>query len=256
MALSFREQAFRLWYWYVSTIDKNAEVIFMNFGYSDKDEVVKLKDEHEINRYSIQLYHHLAIEKEIKNKDIVEIGCGRGGGLSYITETFSPASAIGVDLNKRAISFCNHNYTSDNISFEQGDAQNLGLKDNSCDLLINVESSHRYPDFAAFLKEVHRMLRPGGSFLFTDFRFDYDYEGMKEMVAKCGLKIEKKKNINNEVLAALNLDDNRRRSLVQKLVPKMLHKVALSFAGNVGSETYKRFKNRKYIYFSYVLTKE
>ena len=35
----------------------------------------------------------------------MEIGCGRGGGLSYITKNFLPASAIGVDLDKLAVAF-------------------------------------------------------------------------------------------------------------------------------------------------------
>src|ERR1700722_10634175 len=35
---------------------------------------------------------------------------------------------------------------------------------------VNVEASHLYPDFPKFLSEVARVLRPGGHFLYTDFR--------------------------------------------------------------------------------------
>ncbi|BDX38885.1 hypothetical protein CYCD_22400 [Tenuifilaceae bacterium CYCD] len=61
--------------------------------------------------------------------------------------------------------------------------------------------------------------------------------------------------INKEVIAALELDDNRRRKLIKKLAPKFLHKIALNFAGTVGSDTYNKFASNKYIYFSYVLKK-
>ena len=99
MKFNFRESLFQIWYWYVNKLDKNAEILFMNYGFSDKDQVIPMDKQNEPDRYSIQLYHHLARATEIKNKDIVEIGCGRGGGLSYIVKNFSPTTAIGIDLD-------------------------------------------------------------------------------------------------------------------------------------------------------------
>jgi SAM-dependent methyltransferase len=239
----------------VNKVDKNAEILFMNYGYNDKDQEITMDDQNEPDRYSIQLYSHLACEAEIKNKDIVEIGCGRGGGLSYITKNFSPASAKGIDMDKQAISFCNRNYTLDNLSFLQGDAQNLSLENNTCDVVINVESSHRYPDMEAFLGEVSRILRPDGYFLFTDFRYDYEIENLKKELGLSGMTVLKERFINQEVIAALELDDERKHKLIKKLTPKLLHKIALNFSGTIGSETYNQFKSHKYIYFSYVLKK-
>ena len=255
MEINFRESMFRIWYRYVNNIDKNAEILFMNYGYSDKDQMILMDEQNEPNRYSIQLYHHLACETEIKNKDIVEIGCGRGGGLSYITKNFSPASALGVDLDKQAILFCKNHYALDKLSFFQGDAQNLCLENNTFDVVINVESSHRYPNMEAFLGEVFRILRPNGYFLFTDFRYDNEYEDIKKELELSGMSVLKERFINQEVVAALELDDERKRKLIEKLIPKILRKIALNFGGVIGSETYNQFASRKYIYFSYVLKK-
>lgn len=255
MKFNFRESMFKIWYWYVNKVDKNAEILFMNYGYSDDKQEIPLDDQNEPNRYSIQLYHHLTCEIEIKNKDIVEIGCGRGGGLSYITKNFSPATAKGIDMDKLAISFCNRNYTLDNLSFLHGDAQNLSLENNSCDVVINVESSHRYPNMEAFLGEVSRILRPNGYFLFTDFLYDYEIENLKKELELSGMTVLKERFINQEVIAALELDDQRKRQLVKKLTPKLLHKIALNFSGTIGSETFNQFTSHKYIYFSYILKK-
>ncbi len=255
MKFNFRESLFRIWYWYVNKLDKNAEILFMNYGYSDKDQEVPFDEQNEPNRYSIQLYHHLASATDIKNKDIIEIGCGRGGGISYITKNFSPASAKGIDLDKQAISFCNRYYSLDGLSFSQGDAQNLSLENNTCDVVINVESSHRYPDMSAFLGEVSRILRPKGYFLFTDFRYDYEIEDLRKELELSGMSVLNERFINEEVVAALELDDERKRKLVKRLTPKVLHKIALNFAGAIGSETYNQFASRKYVYFSYVLKK-
>jgi SAM-dependent methyltransferase len=255
MKFNFHESMFRIWYWYVNKVDKNADILFMNYGYSDKNQEVLLDDQNEINRYSIQIYHHLAIATEIQNKDIVEIGCGRGGGLSYICKYFSPASALGVDLDTQAISFCNRHYTLENLMFLQGNAQSLSLENNTCDVVFSVESSHRYPDMVAFLGEVLRILRPGGYFLFTDFRYDYEMEDLKKELELSGMKVLKERIINEEVVAALKLDNDRKHKLVKKLTPKFLHRIALNFAGTIGSETYNQFASGKYVYFSYVLKK-
>src|SRR4030042_7185850 len=157
MKSNFRDWLFRVWYWYVNKIDKNAEILFMNFGYADTNPSIILETQDEGNRYSVQLYQHLASAIGLKNKDIAEIGCGRGGGLEYITKCFSPASAKGIDLDKRAIAFCNRHYALKGLSFLQGNAQKLPLGDNTVDVVINVESSHRYPDMVGFLREVYRI---------------------------------------------------------------------------------------------------
>jgi len=50
---------FRAWYQYVSKLDKEGNIIFMNYGYANSGKI-KLKNKDEINRYCIQLYHHVA----------------------------------------------------------------------------------------------------------------------------------------------------------------------------------------------------
>lgn len=256
MKFEFLEWVFRIWYWYVNRADVNAEILFMNYGYNEKDQLIPLNEEDAHNRYSLQLYHHLANAIELKNKDIVEVGCGRGGGLAYIARTFAPASAIGVDLSKQAISFCNRYYSLAGVSFLQGDAQKLSLADNSCDIVINVESSHRYPDMKAFLGEVYRILRPGGYFLYTDYRNKRDIAAVKKDIQLCGMQVIRERLINPEVICSLELDDARKRDLVMRLTPGFVHITALDFAGAVGSATYKNFMSGRYVYYSYIMKKQ
>ena len=70
-----REWVFRVWYWYINRSDKNAEILFMNYGHADTTPPIYLETRDESNRYSIQLYHYLAGAIELQNKDIFEIGC-------------------------------------------------------------------------------------------------------------------------------------------------------------------------------------
>jgi ubiquinone/menaquinone biosynthesis C-methylase UbiE len=257
MKTSFRELMFRVWYWYVNHIDKNAEILFMNFGYSNPDMPVNLDPKDEFNRYSVQLYHLLGSTIDLKNKDIAEIGCGRGGGLSYIVNTFSPATALGVDLDKHAVKFCNKHFDHKGLSFAKGDAQNLFfLKDNSFDAILNLESSHRYPRMDLFLKEVNRLLRRGGYFLYTDFRYDYEMDELKQQLASSGMTILKEVMITDNVVKALEAEDEHKRILVKKLAPYFIRKIALNFAGAKGTETYNQFVTHKYEYYHFVMQKK
>ena len=61
---------YKIWYWYLSTIDKNAEVVFMNYGYSDSNHKIKLDENDEKNRYSVQLYDLVATGVNIRKKVI------------------------------------------------------------------------------------------------------------------------------------------------------------------------------------------
>ena len=246
---------YRIWYWYLSTIDKNAEVIFMNYGYSKNNHKIKLYENDEKNRYSAQLYNLVATGIDIKGKDILEVGCGRGGGLSYINRYLSPHSATGVDLNKKAIEFCKTYYSNKGIKFLQANAQSLNFQDNIFDVVINIESSHRYSQMDIFLDEVYRVLKPGGFFLFADFRHDSEIEKLNKQFENSNLKLVKDEKITANVLEALKLSTIERENLMHKLIPKFLHSVGKKFAAIEGSTTYNKFSTREYEYFFYILMK-
>lgn len=249
------EGFFRAWYRFVNRVDKKAEVVFMNYGFAEDAPNISLEPGDEINRYPIQLYHQLVRAHDLTNKDILEIGCGRGGGLAFLSRLLKPSSAIGIDRDPSAVEFCNRFWGRPGLSFQQGDAQCLPLPDNSFDVIINVESSHRYEDIRLFLAEVKRLLRPGGVFLITDFRGPEEIPELLGHFTDSGLEMTGTMNVTPQVVKALELDDDRRRALVKRLVPKFMHWIALNFAGTKDSPTYNKFATGKWIYFNYFFRK-
>jgi len=246
---------FRKWYWYISKIDRRKEILFMNFGYHNDNEKTDLSEEDEKNRYSIQLYNKLVSFAELADKKICEIGCGRGGGLSYVHKTFKPLRSAGLDLNRKAVDFCNSHYNQEGLTFIQGNAQELPFEKNAFDIVLNVESSHRYLLFSKFLSEVHRILKSGGYLLLADFRHDHKMAKMKDDISNSGFEVLHYELINDSVVNALEADDARKRDLVKRLVPPFLENTSLNFAGTIGSTTYHRYNSGKYLYFIYVLRK-
>lgn len=114
----------------------------------------------------------ISLLDSIKDKEIIEIGCGNGVQSLYIKANYFPLRITGIDINKANIEIANEERDRTNIqnvNFLTGDAQNLTqISSNSVDVLINIESAFHYPDKPAFLKEVNRVLKPGGQYLIAD----------------------------------------------------------------------------------------
>ena len=158
----------------MSDLNTDRTITFINLGYAglETTHTTTLSPEDEASRYSIQLYDYLFQFCDSKGKDVLEVGCGRGGGAGFLYKTYRPESYLGIDFAKANIAFCNSVHTGNGLRFEVGRAESLAVPDCSKDIIINVESSHCYTSPAFFFKEVHRILKPGGMFLFADIRGD------------------------------------------------------------------------------------
>src|ERR1051325_5623226 len=77
---------------------------FMNYGYapSSDEPLLKLDDEDEINRYSIQLYHYQASKINLAGLDVLEVGSGRGGGAVFLKKYHQPKTVTGLDIAENA----------------------------------------------------------------------------------------------------------------------------------------------------------
>jgi SAM-dependent methyltransferase len=131
----------------------------------------------------------------------------------------------------------------------------LPFADNSFDAVINVEASHCYPNFAQFLAEVARVLRPGGHFLYADFRFADRRTEWERALAAGLLQIEQQRDINAEVLRGLEKNSARSLNLIARHLPRFLHGLGRDFAGVRGSRIYNALVSGELVYRSYCLVK-
>jgi ubiquinone/menaquinone biosynthesis C-methylase UbiE len=247
-----RRLLWKYWYPYLTRLTQDASVNFLNYGYVN-GRSIDLQPADETNRLYIQLYHHVAGAVDLTDMDVMEVSCGHGGGASYVARYLQPKTMLGVDRNPNAIKFCRNHHTVRNLSFVQGDAEALQFDDHSFDAIINVEASHCYGNMSQFLKEITRLLRPGGYFLSADFRTQAGYTILSHQLIQSGLEIIKKENITPNVLRAMAIDDQAKLQLIQQLAPRILHKPVAQFAGVKGSNIFNGFESGTMIYLSYVL---
>jgi len=222
-----------------------ADWMFMNYGYEPPYAHVPLSlfPEDEPDRYCVQLYDRVTAGVDMAGRAILEVGCGRGGGLSYLHRYRGPRSSRGVDVSDLAVALCRkrHVRCGEDLWFRVGDALSLVNGDAEFDVVVNVESSHCYPSRAKFFQEAYRVLKPGGTFCYADLHEAHVDESIERALVAAGFQVSQREDLTPGVLRALALDDDRKRKLILYRAPWFLRRAVACFAGLVGSRTHRSF---------------
>jgi SAM-dependent methyltransferase len=250
-----RRALWRTWYQFLAARYNEPGWTFMNYGWRDPGGAVgpALTPADEADRSFIQLYDVVARGAPIAGREVLEIGCGRGGGAAYVARALSPRRIVAVDLSSRAVALCRRRFELPNLTFQVGDAERLPFADGSFDAVLNVESSHCYGRFSTFVREVRRVLRPDGRFLYADFRPREEVAGWRASLSAAGFAIESERDLRPGVVAALDADDDRKRTLIGRLIDRPLTGVFREFAALRGSELYGLLRDGGFSYLGFVL---
>lgn len=231
---------------------------FMNFGLGDVTTETAGPDlwpVDEADRLHIQLYHRVAGAVSLRDRDVLEVGCGRGGGASYLARYLHPRSVLGIDFSGRTIAFCTRRHVVPGLAFRVGDAEALPVADATVDAVVNVESSHCYASMDRFVSEVYRVLRPGGYFLFADMRSRRHVPRLSAQLQASGLRVMDREDITARVLRALDLDSERRLAWIRQEAPRALRGMLALFGGIRGTKTHQVLRRGEAVYLRYVLQK-
>jgi SAM-dependent methyltransferase len=251
-----KRSGWQVLYEYLAHKDRGADWTFMNYGFVDLDPNVRalsLQPSDEADRFCIQLYQRVAGAVDLRGRDVLEIGCGRGGGCAFMKRYLHPRSILGVDLSRRAITLCTRHHSRPGLAFMRGDAEALGLDDETFDAVVNIESSHCYGSMPRFLSEVRRVLRPGGYFLFADLRPAGGMARLREQLRASTLQLLEEETITAGVLAALDEDSERKKALIRKKAPWPIRGQIQQFAGLTGSNVHEDFRRGRTEYVRFVL---
>ena len=104
-----------------------------------------------------------------------------------------------------------------------------------------------------FLAEVRRVLRPGGFFLYADFRPADQMQQWLVDLGTAGFIETSRIDLTPRVIAALNGDNDRRTNLIARIVPRSLQPAFRQFAAVPGSIIHKEFCENRLFYLNFVL---
>jgi SAM-dependent methyltransferase len=249
----------RAWYQFLAARYPNPRWTFMNYGYRAPEGVagpapLELESADQNNRSCIQLYDLVARGAPVAGRELLEVGCGRGGGADYLARKLDPRRIVAVDLSPRAVALCRRRFAHPRLSFEVADAERLPFPDAAFDVVLNVESSHCYGRLDVFLGEVRRVLRPDGHFLYADFRPRDELDGWRAALRTAGFAIHAEHDLRPGVVAALDADEGEKRDLIARLIDRPLAGIFGEFAALRGSELNAALRRGDFGYRAFVLT--
>lgn len=187
---------------------------FLNFGYIPNENRrysrITLPQNY-LNKNATNLVLEVVGDCDLGGRDVLDVGCGRGGTVATINKYFGARRLVGVDISPNAIRFCGEQFPGGQIEFLVGDAENLPFADESFDVVVNVESSSSYPNLQIFYTEVFRVLRRGGHFLYTDLLPSDTVTKGLAFLESLGFVIERNRDITSNVL--LSCDEAAARHL-------------------------------------------
>ena len=121
---------------------------------------------------------------------VLEIGCGLGTDGAQFAK--AGADYTGIDLTEAAIELARKRFELSGLpgTFQTGDAEKLGFPDNNFDLVYSHGVLHHTPDIQSAIKEIHRVLRPGGrAKVMLYHRNSYNYRINISLLRRAGVHL-------------------------------------------------------------------
>jgi SAM-dependent methyltransferase len=145
---------------------------------------------------------------------ILDVGCGTGANLEMLSKF---GAAEGVDVSPEALSFCQARGL---VNVKLGEAEQLPYEAGSFDLVTGLDVVEHLDDDRAGLREMARVLRPGGrallfvpAFMFlwgvqddiSNHRRRYTLPELKRTVRESGFEVERASYVNLSFFAPILL---------------------------------------------------
>ena len=228
-----------------------------NYGFAPAEGDHPQRFQHQMYREMLKLLQQKRpLTSELR---LLEVSCGRGGGLNALLDASGgKIRATGLDVAASAIAYCRSAYDKPNVDFVEGSATDLPVPDASFDVVLNVEASNDYDDRQRFFREVARVLKPDGIFLYTDSFKTAQVEQMQRDLSEAGFEAQFT-DVTKTVIDACRADTPRRREVVRRHAPlaarMLLGKSLANYAAMKGSTKFNAFVTGKRTYLMTAATR-
>lgn len=232
------------------------EIIFMNDGYLDIDEngdpiIPKLDISDELIKwkYQVNLYKKVLDQLSNHSGNIVELSCGKGGGLKFIDQNYNFSKIIGVDINSNHCDVAKK--LNPSIEVILTDATDLShIETNSVDSVITIEAFSYYFPYEKYISEVSRILKTGGKLIqaspietnFIKNKFSFFMKNFEDKNLKCENVLDITKNVGYSCAITKHkmLDNDNARPFLIEDEKRIVEGTVHYFIFNFVKENYKK----------------
>ncbi len=235
---------------------------FFNGGYLPIASDMILLPEFSDEQHSVMMYHLIAKTLLPTNANIptsiLDIGCGQGGGVRYVSQLFPDAKITGIDRNGTVARLANSNYGEQGkIAFAKSDSDDLNFSDNSFDMVLSV-GAPTYFGLTKYMNEACRLCMSGGTIAFSGGYRQGNHseieQELRDAANDLGLDTVSYTDITPHTFESLKADIPRREKLLKK-VPWPFRIYGEKWADMPGSTEYEEYATGKRTDFAAVFLK-
>ncbi len=125
------------------------------------------------------------LEAPLKGRGLA-LGPGVGRETLALAEKFPEPTLTGVDCDPDQVERARHNLASrpalsPRVTFHRGDATTLSFPAGTFDFAYELNVLHHIRDYRSAIREVHRVLKPGGRFFLQDLSRHFFLPGLRQL---------------------------------------------------------------------------
>lgn len=103
---------------------------------------------------------------DIKNKTILDLGCGYGETDKYLKEN-GASYVLGIDISNHMINIANNENKIDGVEYQVLPMEEISTIDKKFDIVISSLAFHYIKDYHKLLKDIYKLLNDNGVLVFS-----------------------------------------------------------------------------------------
>jgi len=111
----------------------------------------------------------IALLPDQEQPDCLDLACGTGDVTFMLADKYPQGKVLGLDLTEPMLEIARQRNRSERVEFIKGDMAATDLPDASIDIVTGSYAVRNAPELGQAFKEIHRILRPGGTVAILDF---------------------------------------------------------------------------------------